>query len=46
MKKILVMLLVLALVLTTCTAAVAEDEDPYGKYEEPITISYLGKDNS
>ncbi len=44
MKKLLSLLLAALLLLSM--AASAESDDPYGKYDELITISYLGKDNS
>ena len=45
MKRLLS--LALAVLMLLSVLAVAEtEEDPYGKYDEPITISYLGKDNS
>ncbi|MDD3336469.1 MAG: extracellular solute-binding protein [Eubacteriales bacterium] len=43
MKKMLSLLLVLCLMLGLASA-VAENADPYGRYEEPITISFLTKD--
>ena len=44
MKKLFSLLL--AALLLFSMAASAESDDPYGKYDELITISYLGKDNS
>ena len=44
MKKLLSLLLAALLLLSL--AASAEGGDPYGKYDELVTISYLGTDNS
>lgn len=44
MKKLVTLLLTVMLLTASLVPALAESADPYGKYDEPVTITILSKD--